>query len=185
MAKPTFDKEDQEYIDKAKSKYAYHAAQAERYEAILKAFGISMASNELIDVSTKLPHKNGAPVISEINPIKTTKYDLRPGFTFIDFVEKLLKEQDKPMLTTQIRDEFIRLTGNEIKLTNFSSKLNMRQKRTGRIKNVIYSELPLARRGWWGLPSWFTKEGGLKREYRLKIPDFNTVDLTLMNLITK
>jgi hypothetical protein len=168
MAKQIFDKEDQEYIEKAKQKYAFYMEQAERYRAILEAFGLSVSNEQ------PKPHVNGS-TINNSTSLRTTKYDLRPGFTFIDFVETLLKEQDRPMLTTEIRDFFIKLTGNEIKLTNFSSKLNMRQKRTGRIKNVIYKELPLARRGWWGLPEWFTKEGQLKKDYKLKIPDFEAI----------
>lgn len=100
---------------------------------------------------------------------------LDSNFTFPDLLQKLFSD-GKPRLTEEIREEFIKQTGKEIDLKNFSSKLNTVRNRGEVIQNVKYPDLPLDRRYWWGLRSWFRPDlKDMKPEYKRKIPEFRSL----------
>jgi len=172
---------DNDLVERAKIKYgfharkaAYHKANAAFYRDILIKFGvISPGDPEPIGQFTS--GTNDTEEVEQehkpINGATNKKKVLGKGYTFIDWVEDLLKTDNRPRLTQEIRDEYFKLTGQEIEFKNFSSKLATRADRTNRIKNRRYNELPLNRRYWWGLPSWFTASGDFRQEYKAKIPD--------------
>jgi hypothetical protein len=90
---------------------------------------------------------------------------LNSVYNFPDYIKEMLEKDGIPLLTQEIRERFIRDTGKDIDLKNFSSKMNTVRKR-GHIVNVSYPDLPLDKRHYWGLKEWIHSSGGFKEQYK-------------------
>jgi hypothetical protein len=172
---------DEELMQVIESKLNYHIneanthlEQARKYDMMLRAAKENKNNEKKNEGKPSLIAKDDDLIAK--SSVKRTLIVKKPyPKTFENIIIEILSD-GYPRTVNQLRKNYYERMGINLSPKDMSSKLSIRAKNGGRIKNFSVPELPIHKRYWWGLKEWFNGNE-MKEEYRQKINGVNIEEL--------
>lgn len=144
---------DSDILELLVERLKYHSDQAEKYKRLIDAYSVENSLAEHYSKKTSYTGETG---------------EKGRRITFEDRVIAFLSD-GAPMTTRMLYDKYQKLGLKSLTVKDFSTKLTIRAKSNGNIKNVRLLDHNGKYRHWWGLSEWFYDNGTLKDEFVVKV----------------